>query len=98
MLRNVNAGCLRVLPLRWMVDLIEENAVLKRGGQETRENIVALVSDNLQVATVQMVASLGINRSVVSKHLRRLQTEGVARRVGPDRGGHWEVVKKGKWV
>ena len=40
-----------------------------------------------------MATSLGINRSALSKHLKRLQTEGVIRRVGPDKGGYWEVKK-----
>lgn len=38
-------------------------------------------------------ASLGINRSAVSKHLKSLQQSGIILRVGPDKGGHWEIAE-----
>lgn len=40
----------------------------------------------------EMATALCINRSAVSKHLKHMQAEGVIRRVGPDKGGHWEVT------
>ena len=36
---------------------------------------------------------LGITRDGVNKAIRRLKIAGVIRRVGPDKGGHWEIVK-----
>ena len=33
----------------------------------------------------------GINRSGVARHIKRLQEKGVIRRVGPDKGGYWEI-------
>ena len=65
----------------------------RKSGQKTCEAIVTLVSENPQITTTQMAALLGINRSAISKHLKRMQAEGVVRRIGPDKGGHWEVVK-----
>ena len=65
----------------------------RKSGQKTCEAIVTLVSENPQITTIQMAALLGINRSAISKHLKRMQAEGVVRRIGPDKGGHWEVVK-----
>lgn len=65
----------------------------RKGGQKTNETIIALISENPKITTTQMATSLGINRSALSKHLKRLQTEGVIRRVGPDKGGYWEVKK-----
>lgn len=31
------------------------------------------------------------NRSAVSKHMKQMQEQILVRRVGPDKGGHWEV-------
>lgn len=31
------------------------------------------------------------NRSAVSKHMKQMQELMLIRRVGPDKGGHWEV-------
>jgi DNA-binding Lrp family transcriptional regulator len=43
-----------------------------------------------------MAESLGINRSAVSKHLKKMQENGIIKRVGPDKGGHWEIIEKDK--
>ena len=39
-----------------------------------------------------MANLLGINRSVVARHIKTLQEKGIIRRIGPDKGGHWEIV------
>ncbi len=66
----------------------------RKGGQKTREAILSLITENPQITSMQMAERLGINRSAISKHLKRMQTEGVVRRIGPDKGGHWEVDHK----
>lgn len=60
--------------------------------QKTRDAIVELIHDNSCVTTMEMASLLGIGRSAVAKHLKRLKDEGVVVRVGPDKGGHWEIV------
>ena len=52
----------------------------RKSGQKTCEAIVTLVSENPQITTIQIAALLGINRSAISKHLKRMQAEGVVRR------------------
>ena len=64
----------------------------RKGGQKTRDAILDMILRNAKVTSTQMAASLGINRSAVSKHLKKLQADGIIRRVGPDKGGHWEVT------
>ncbi|MCR5394487.1 MAG: Fic family protein [Bacteroidales bacterium] len=66
----------------------------RKSGQKKDEAIVSLISYNPQITTSQMADSLGINRSALSKHLKRMQSENVIRRIGPDKGGHWEVIDK----
>ena len=68
-----------------------QDEVDRKGGQKTREAILSLIAENPQITSMQMAERLGINRSAISKHLKRMQTEGVVRRIGPDKGGHWEV-------
>ena len=66
----------------------------EKGGQKTREAIVALINTNPQITTTQMATSLGINRSALSKHIKRMQEEGIIHRIGLDKGGIWKVVNK----
>lgn len=65
----------------------------RKGGQKTREAILDLIVTNSRVSSTQMAESLGINRSAVSKHLKKLQEEGLIRREGPDKGGQWIIIK-----
>lgn len=40
----------------------------------------------------ELEASLNITRRAVAKQLKNLQEKGKVRRIGPDKGGHWEVI------
>ena len=35
---------------------------------------------------------MGIPRGAIQKHIERLKDAQRLRRVGPDKGGHWEVI------
>jgi predicted HTH transcriptional regulator len=68
----------------------------RKGGQKTRDVILDMIIQNAKVTSTQMAESLGINRSAVSKHLKKMQENGIIKRVGPDKGGHWEIIEKDK--
>lgn len=70
----------------------KKQKVDRKSGQKTRDAIIALISSNPHITTTQMSVSLGINRSALSKHIKRMQEDGIIRRVGPDKGGFWEVI------
>ena len=38
-----------------------------------------------------MAEKIGVTRRAIAKITSALQTDGVIRRVGPDKGGHWEL-------
>ena len=63
----------------------------RKGGQKTREAILGLIRSDAKVSSTQMAEAIGINRSAVSKHLKKMQEEGIIRRVGPDKGGKWVI-------
>ena len=64
------------------------------GGQKsnTRKAILDMITQNAKVTSTQMAESLGINRSAVSKHLKKMQEEGTIKREGPDKGGKWIIL------
>ena len=63
---------------------------------ETEEKIVAILVSNGYATQKSISIKLGITRTYVTKIMGELQSKGVICRVGPDKGGHWEVVKKGR--
>ena len=62
-----------------------------KGCQKTIDRLVALISANAGITQGEMAKSLGISRQAVQKHLAKLKSAGRLRRVGPDKGGHWEL-------
>ncbi len=58
---------------------------------ETRAAIVEAMWANPQITITQLAESLGMSTTAVEKNLRILRTQGYVRRIGPARGGHWEV-------
>ena len=51
------------------------------------------VSGNPRITIAQLSKATGLSKIRVKYNLRKLKKEGVLRRVGPDRGGYWEVKK-----
>ena len=66
--------------------------VVRKGGQKTRERILELLGANPHLTREGLSAALGICPSAVQKHLAKLKKDDRIRRIGPDKGGHWEVV------
>jgi len=64
----------------------------RKGGQKTRETILELIKKDEKITSSKMAEVISINRSAVSKHLKKLQDEGFIRRDGPDKGGKWVIV------
>ena len=48
------------------------------------------------MSTSELAEYLGISRRAVAKHIAALQSLGLLRRIGPDKGGYWEVVRDRK--
>ena len=54
--------------------------------------ILILIKENPKISRRELSEKLSINPSAVQKHLKKLKEKRVLRRIGPDRGGYWEVV------
>ena len=59
--------------------------------EKSREKIVRLLRGNGNMTTVTLAEALGISTKAVEKHLSKLKSDGVLSRIGPDKGGYWEV-------
>ena len=68
----------------------------REGGQKTRERILDMITQNAKITSTEMAKNLGINRSAVSKHLKKMQEDGIIKREGPDKGGKWVVLNNNR--
>ena len=56
--------------------------------------ILNAIQQNPKVSAVEMASLLGISSRAVEKRLRTMRENDIIRRVGPDKGGFWEIIKK----
>lgn len=61
---------------------------------KTSDKIITLLRSHPTLSAGDIAAIVDISRKGVEKHLARLKRYGMLRRVGPDKGGHWEVTFK----
>ena len=64
----------------------------EKSGQKTVDRLLSLLMANPHLTQEGMVSALMVTRSTIQKHLANLKSAGRLRRVGPDKGGHWEVI------
>jgi predicted HTH transcriptional regulator len=76
--------------------------VVRTGGQikwselsEKQRAVLEVIKKDPTISRENISEFLGINQSAVQKHIERLKSGGFLRRVGPDMGGHWDVLPEG---
>ena len=60
---------------------------------ENREKLLRVLQNSPYAAADELAAAMGITRKGVEWQIRRLKQEGLLKRIGPDKGGRWEVVE-----
>ena len=59
----------------------------------TVEKILKILSNTPSITVREMSEILGLSRRGVEEQIKSLKQKGVIRRIGPDKGGHWEMIK-----
>jgi len=62
---------------------------------KTEIRILSLLSGNPKMTIPELAQELGITTRAVEKQTANLRKKGDLRRIGPAKGGHWEVIEKG---
>ena len=77
-----------------VVENIAENIVdsIVEKLSTTRAKIVGIIWKNPNATAQSISKEINIASRNVQEHLRKLQEQGVIRRIGPDKGGHWEII------
>lgn len=60
--------------------------------EKTSEKIVRFIGANADVTIAQLAVLVGVSTRSVERNLKVLRDDGVIKRVGPDKGGHWVVL------
>lgn len=76
---------------------VSETGLVERlveGLAESQQKILKLVAQNPSIPKRRMAEILGISNTAVDKNIATLKNKGLLQRIGPARGGHWEIVEQ----
>ena len=62
--------------------------------QKSDQKIIMAIKENPKITRAELQNITGLSESGVKKILRQLQQKGLLSRIGPDKGGHWEIIDK----
>lgn len=62
--------------------------------EKSSVEIVRLMTENPKITAAQIAERLGITMRAVEKQIAKLRTKEIIKRVGPNKGGHWEIIEK----
>ena len=71
---------------------MEQESSLK-SSLKSSQKILELISASPSITISEIADRLGMTTRGVDKNIKRLKEQGIIRRVGPDKGGHWEVIE-----
>lgn len=71
----------------------EKNATGSEKSSEIISAIIAGIRQNPKVSAAEIAMQIGISSRAVEKRIKALRENGMIRRVGPDKGGHWEIIE-----
>ena len=66
----------------------------EKSREKNNDRVPALIRQKANITTEELATALEMSRAGVEKIISKLKKTGLLRRIGPDKGGHWEVVRK----
>jgi ATP-dependent DNA helicase RecG len=64
----------------------------QKSSQKSSQKIIAYMQKEPEITIEELSIRIGISDRAVKKHIAKLQEIGKLKRIGPDKGGHWEVL------
>jgi len=59
----------------------------------TENNILNIIATNNNITTSELAEKLKLTRRTIARYINKLKDKGVLKRIGPDKGGYWEIIK-----
>ena len=60
------------------------------------DKILYLIKENNSVTQMQMCNIIGVGRTAITNHIKKLKEKNIIERVGPDRTGYWKILTNKK--
>lgn len=84
-----------VLPV--LVKTPEKSQTQEKTREKTREKtaaaILRILGEQPEMSIAELAERLGKVPSTIERAIRKLRESGRLQRIGPDKGGHWQVIE-----
>ncbi|MBU4511072.1 winged helix-turn-helix transcriptional regulator [bacterium] len=60
----------------------------------TTQKTIALIGKSPEISRKELAEVIGLTEDGIKYHLKKMQKKGIIKRIGPAKGGHWEVGEK----
>ena len=61
--------------------------------EKMSENILWLIKDNPKISAKELAYIVNRSSRTIERAIAKLKKEGRIKRIGPDKGGHWDVIE-----
>jgi len=72
-----------------VVEKVAEKVVEKLTSNQRK--IIEAIAGNPSISAKELAVLVGISHRKTQSNLAKLKSVGILKRIGPDKGGHWEV-------
>jgi len=59
---------------------------------KTSEKILALIRENKEITIPERAELIGVTDRSIERNIKKLQEENKLKRIGPAKGGYWEIL------
>ena len=74
------------------VKTVEETPKTLEESGKTADMILQLLKNNPKLTVREITVMIGLSRRGVEEQIKSLKSKNLLRRIGPTKGGHWEVL------
>jgi len=64
----------------------------QKSTQKSTQKIIELMQNDPTITIADLALSIGITEWAIKKQIRKMKAQGRIRRIGPDKGGHWQTT------
>jgi ATP-dependent DNA helicase RecG len=61
---------------------------------DNQEKILEIIIRDPLISANKISDEIGISSRKVEENIKKLKEKGIIKRIGPAKGGHWEVIKR----
>ena len=66
----------------------------EKSREKSREKILQLIAEDTNITYEELANILNLSIKSIEKHIKNFRVQGILRRVGGRKEGHWEIIKK----